>query len=317
MSKIFIGIDWGGTLIKLGIFNQNKKLISRHQTRYKELAHQGRFFSILKEYIYKMLSAEGLSLRLLKGVGVGAPGIIEVESGLIYYLPNIKGWRNFPFRKVFQAKIGSPLAIDNDANVAALAELKQGGAKVNDRAMLFTLGTGLGTGLILGGEVFRGKTSAVEGGHIPLTLEGQLCGCGARGCVETFIGNKYFIKKARRILKKYRCSLKDYPRLTPEDLYQLALKKNKAALESWKYYGTVLGRFSCGLVNLLNLEKIILSGGLSKAMRFFKPSMVKTIRSQAMRPLNTQVAITRSTLGDDAGIIGAFELINQQARAKR
>ena len=234
--------------------------------------------------------------------------MIETESGLIYYLPNIKGWENFPFKKRLEKKIGTPVAIDNDANVTALAELTRGKARNNKRAVVLTLGTGLGCGLILDGRVFHGTASAAEAGHIALSLEGPVCGCGARGCVETFLGSRYFIKKAKALFRHYGHPLKRARDFTPEDLYYLALKRNRAALKSWEYYGHVLGRFCCGLINLLNLEKIILGGGLSKAHRFFKPRMEKTIRTQAMRPLNRQVTIEISTFGDDLGIIGAFEL---------
>ena len=308
MKKVFLGIDWGGTLLKLGIFNDRGKLISKSDISSSSLASSSKFFKILGEIIKNKLRAKNLKLNNVKSAGIGAPGIIESKSGLIYYLPNIKGWEKFPFKKVFQQKLGIPLAIDNDANVAALAELKRGGARGYKRAVLFTLGTGLGSGLILDGKIFRGQTSAAEAGHIPLALNGDSCGCGAHGCVETFLGNKYFLEKAKSIFNKDGRSLSNHNILSSKELYNLALRKNKSALKSWEYFGQTLGRFSSGLVNLLNLELIIITGGISKANRFFMKIMQQTIQKQAMYPMSRQVKVIKSKLGNNAGMIGAFEL---------
>ncbi|MBN2120908.1 MAG: ROK family protein [Candidatus Omnitrophica bacterium] len=313
-KNIYLGIDWGGTFIKLGIFNQKSKLLSNHKISSPNFSKPSKFFKLLKKIIKSELKNKRLSLSQLKGAGIGAPGIIEMKTGRIYYLPNIKGWKNFPFKKIFTKELGIPLALDNDGNIAALAELKRGKAKGIKRGLVLTLGTGLGSGLILNGKVFHGKTSAVEAGHIPLTINGTACGCGAKGCVETFLGNKYFIKKVTSMLKQKGFSLKKFKNLTPLDVYRLALQNNKVAIKAWIHYGYILGLFCRGLVNLLNLEAIVLGGGLSKASRFFMPEMKKTINRQAMHPLNKQVKIYKSKLGDNFGIIGAYELIKTQIK---
>ncbi|MFC1515082.1 ROK family protein, partial [Candidatus Omnitrophota bacterium] len=180
-------------------------------------------------------------------------------------------------------------------------------------AILITLGTGVGCGLILNGRLFHGKASAAEAGHIPLAInKGRLCGCGAKGCIETFLGNRPFIARVKAAMRRKGYPASRLKNLTPSDIYQMALKGDKTALEAWREYGNILGIFLSGLINLLNPEKIVLGGGLSRAIRFFGPETKKTIRKRAMRPLNTQVKLCRSALGDDVGIIGAYELIKQE-----
>lgn len=306
MIKVIVGIDWGGTFIKLGIFNTRGKLLSKHQIASQQLTKPNKFFPFLKKFIKNTLSKKGLSLSSLAGVGIGAPGVIDMEKGLIYYLPNIKGWRNYPFKKVFHAHFKAPVMLDNDANVAALAELKRGKARGFQRGILFTLGTGLGSGLILGGKIFHGRASAAEAGHMPISLKGKSCSCGSSGCIETYLGSKYFIKPAIKTFKNKR--------ITPKLLYELALKNNKVAKKIWRQFGFNLGVFSAGLVNLLNLEIIILTGGVSQAYRFLIKDVKKALKARAMYPLYNHVKIERSKLGTDAGIIGAYELVKQNLR---
>lgn len=300
MKKVIVGIDWGGTFVKLGIFNLQGKLLSKYQIASQQLAKPSKFFPFLKHFLKSRLNKKGLTLSSLAGVGVGAPGVINMRKGFIYYLPNIKGWRNYPFKKVFRKNFGIPIALDNDANVAALAELKRGKARGYRRGILFTLGTGVGSGLILDGKIFHGKASAAEAGHIPISLNGKSCSCGSSGCIETYLGNKYFIKYAMKVFKN-----KD---MTPKLLYELALRNNKLAKKLWKQFGYTLGVFLSGLVNLLNLEIVILTGGVSHAYRFFIKDSKQALKKQAMYPFYNQVKITKSKLGTDAGIIGAYEL---------
>ncbi|RKY27326.1 MAG: hypothetical protein DRP61_04465 [Candidatus Omnitrophota bacterium] len=304
MRKILIGIDWGGTFIKLGIFNFKGDILGKYRLSSQEFSQPSRFFKYLKKKLQNILKKRGLSLSRVKGMGIGVPGVINTKEGFIYYLPNIKGWENFPFKVVFEKEFGLPLALDNDANLFALAELKQGEIKGVKNAVLFTLGTGLGSGLVLGGEVFRAKTSSFEAGHFPVDFKGRKCGCGSKGCIETFLGSSYIVKKARRILRKKISS--------PKELYCLALENNPQALEIWRDFGYKLGVFSAGLINLLNLELIVLSGGIAKASRFFMKSLKEAIQERTMPPFLKGVKVKKSKLADTAGILGAYEFIKER-----
>ncbi len=304
MKRVLIGIDWGGTFLKLGIFNLRGKLLNKYKLSSGDFSKPSKFFKSLKKVIEAILRSKKLDLSKVEGVGVGAPGIINTEEGFIYYLPNIKGWRNFPFKAVFEEEFGLPLALDNDANLAALAELKRGQAKGVRNAVLFTLGTGLGSGLILNGRVFRGGTSSSEAAHFPMSFRGRKCSCGSRGCIETFLGSKYIVKEAKKFFGNRVAS--------PKDLYQLALQGQRKALKVWENFGYRLGVFSAGLINLLDLELIVLSGGVSKAFRFFREGMKRAIRERALFPFLKKVKIKVSKLKEEAGIIGAYEFIKAE-----
>lgn len=306
-----IGIDWGATFFKLGLFSRRGDLHSIYKFPALNFSTPGLFKKHFRNFLNTLPTR---ILNLLKSVGIGVPGIVSSERGFIYYLPNIPGWENFHFRDWFKKNFYLDLALDNDGNLNALAELKRGKARGLKTAIVFTLGTGLGCGLIINGKVFHSRTSASEAAHIPLEIEGIRCGCGSRGCVETFLGNRYILKRLRNILgpKSFLARIKD---LTPYDLYLLAKKNNnKLALKCWDYYGKILGIFSSGLINLLAPEAIILGGGLAGAFRFFKRAMWDEINRRSMKPNLIGLKILKSNLGSKAGIIGGYELLKENKR---
>lgn len=303
MDKAIVGIDWGGTFVKIGVFDSKGRLISKYSYLSEPLTKPVDFFNFLSESIDNLRKKYSL-----EKAGIGIPGPVDTKKGFIYYLPNIKGWKDFPFKRMFQKKFKIPLFIDNDGNTSALAELRRGKAKGITDGIVFTLGTGLGCGLIIGGKVFRGRCSAAEAAHMPIVLKGEKCGCGGRGCVETLLGNSYFIRKVKSMPGYKKSSLSRVKNLDPYDIYQAAKEKDRFALKCWVYFGEVLGRFSSGLINLLNPELIIIGGGLSGAFPFFKQAMEKEISHQAMKPQSQQVKVVKSRLERDTGIIGACEL---------
>ncbi|MBN3040494.1 MAG: ROK family protein, partial [Candidatus Omnitrophica bacterium] len=234
----------------------------------------------------------------IKAIGIGAPGIINIQEGFIYYLPNIPGWKNFPLKKILEKRLKIPVVIDNDANVFALAESCLGAGKGKTRSIFLTLGTGLGGAVVINGRLLQTSASAQELGHVPINLKGRLCGCGARGCIETEVGNKY-------LLKKYKQIKKNCPEgIEIKDLYHKALKGEREALKVWKDFSKALGKFLGGMINIFNPEVIIFGGGVSGAFNFFKPFVYKAIKEQAMWPNLKDLKLQKARL-KDAGIIGA------------
>jgi len=307
MDKAIIGIDWGGTFVKLGVFDSKGRIISKYSYLSEPLTNPVDFFDFLSEFI------NNLRKKYIVGkAGIGVPGPVDIGKGFIYYLPNIKGWKNFPFKERFEKKFKIPLSIDNDGNTSALAELRRGKAKDITTGIVFTLGTGLGCGLIIGGKIFKGRCSAAEAAHMPIVLKGKKCGCGGSGCVETLLGNSYFISQVKSMPGYKKSPLNRIKNIDPYDIYQAAKEKNKFALKCWVYFGKILGRFSSGLINLLNPELIVIGGGLSGSFPFFKKTMKEEILHQAMDPQSQQVKVVRSQLGKDTGIIGACELASEK-----
>lgn len=287
--QVFLGIDWGGTYIKAGLVDSQGKIVKKKV--YPSVVDKQDFIKSIKELL------KGFSGFDIKGVGIGAPGIIDTEEGFIYYLPNISGWKNYPLKNVLEKQIQLPVFIDNDANAFALAEVRCGAAKGKKRAIFLTLGTGLGGSIIFNGKLLEGKISALELGHVPISSKGKLCGCGGRGCIETYIGNSYLISHYKRLKKKTKV-------IDVEEIFKRGLKGEKEALAVFGEFSHNLGKFLSGMVNIFNPQVIIFGGGVSGAFKLFKPLVEKEIKKQAMWPQRLGLTLVRAKL-KDAGIIGA------------
>ncbi|MCK4519676.1 MAG: ROK family protein [Candidatus Omnitrophica bacterium] len=294
--QVFLGIDWGGTYIKAGLVDSRGKIVKKKV--YSSGADKQGFIKKIKTLLR---SFSGFNM---KGIGIGAPGIIDIEKGFIYYLPNIPGWKNYPLRSVLEKHLQLPVFIDNDANVFALAEVRCGAAKGKKRAIFLTLGTGLGGAIIFNGKLLEGKTSALELGHVPINSRGKLCGCGGTGCIETYVGNRYLVSHYRRLKKKTRV-------IEVKEIFERGLKGEKEALAVFGEFSRNLGKFLAGMINVFNPQVIIFGGGVSGAFKLFKPLVEKEIKKQVMWPQYLGVSLVRAKL-KDAGIIGAAFLAREK-----
>lgn len=286
----FLGIDWGGTYIKAGIIDKENRLLEDLVLLSNEFKRKEVFIEKIEDIV------KNFKRYNIKAIGIGAPGIIDVKKGFIYYLPNIPGWRNYPLSKVLKKKLNLEVFIDNDANVFALAESRVGIAKGKQVAIFLTLGTGLGGAVLLAGKILRSRTSASELGHIPMSIDGKKCSCGGSGCIETFVGAKYILEEYNRLKN---CKAKEV-----KEIYESALKNDKIALKIWENFANALGKFLAGLVNVFNPEMIVLGGGVSGAFRIFKPKLLEVIKKQAMWPHTKDLKIVKAKL-KKPGIIGA------------
>ncbi len=294
--QVFLGIDWGGTYIKAGLVDSRGKIVKKKV--YPSGADKQGFIKKIKTLLK---SFSGFNI---KGIGIGAPGIIDIEKGFIYYLPNIPGWKNYPLRSVLEKHLQLPVFIDNDANVFALAEVRCGAAKGKKRAIFLTLGTGLGGAIIFNGKLLEGKTSALELGHVPINSRGKLCGCGGTGCIETYVGNRYLVSHYRRLKKKTKVT-------EVKEIFERGLKGEKEALAVFGEFSRNLGKFLAGMINVFNPQVIIFGGGVSGAFKLFKPLVEKEIKKQVMWPQYLGVSLVRAKL-KDAGIIGAAFLAREK-----
>lgn len=298
----YLGIDWGGTYIKAGVVNSNGKILTSVVFSSNQLKNKTVFINKIKELVDKFKSFK------ICAVGIGAPGIIDVKEEFIYYLPNVSGWENYPLKKVLQKRLRLPVFVGNDANLFGLAEKHLGAAKGVSNAILLTLGTGLGSSVIVNGKILQSQTSAAELGHVPIALNGIKCGCGGFGCIETLVGNKY-------ILDKYR-KLKKHSKVTEvREIYLKAIAKESQALTVWREFSFYLGMFLAGMVNVFNPQVIVFGGGVSGAFKVFKPLVLKVIKKQAMRPNSINLRLVKAQL-KNPGIIGAAFLAKDNLKLK-
>jgi glucokinase len=304
-----IGIDIGGTNLRAALINRAWEAEERISLS----------TSSVREEVLKQVEEVALKLKIGKdvlGIGIGSPGNIDVRRGIVYDAPNIKGWDNVPLKSYVEEKTNLPTFIDNDANVMALAESRIGAGKGAGNIICITLGTGVGGALIINGELYHGAMlTAGEIGHIPVNVNGPLCNCGGRGCLERYVGNRFIVERATGAIEDGQKSLiaelveGDLGKVTPEFISRAALKGDKLAIEIWNEVGRYIGVALSGLVNLLNPEVIIIGGGVAKADSLVFDPIRQTIKERAMRMPAKMVRVVPAKLGKDAGMIGAGILV--------
>ena len=304
MAKRFIvGIDLGGTNLKIALLDLKFRI------RHKEVLDTKRFnkkeglISAIVDSVHNILKDNKLSRKNLLGVGLGLPGPIDYERGVVHFLPNIGGWKEVNLKSILERRLRLPVFVDNDAKLMSLAEYKLGAAKGSTNAVCITLGTGVGGGVIINGKLYRGLSNAAgEIGHMPINEKGPRCNCGGHACLEAYVGNKRILKEAKRMFRRD---------ISLEELSCLARRQNRGAQTIW---GKVAGRLAValvGVVNLLNPDCIVIGGGVANAGRILFDKVKKVISSQAMSVQARHVKVSKAKLGNNAGLIGAAILVKE------
>jgi glucokinase len=319
MEDKVVGIDIGGTNLRGALVNEGGKIIKRLSI--PSGADKGIDFVIenLRNLTREIIEGENIG-----GVGIGIPGIIDSAKGMITQAPNIFNVYNYPFRDILTEKMGGSISvfIENDANCAALGELWTGAGKNVNSMVLLTIGTGLGGGIILDGKLWRGVDGmAGEVGHITISPDGARCNCGNIGCLETFVsavGIRRMVKEGLED-KSLRTSLREKVQNTPKEklpeiVREAAIEGDKFALWIWEEFGKALGVGVANLANLLNVEMIVISGGLSDAWELFMDKAISEAKKRGLRAPMERVQIKKSTLGGDAGLLGAAYLVIREER---
>ncbi len=307
MSKSFIiAIDLGGTNLKCALLDARFKIRARSLFNTKSFDNQARLVQGIADSITSFINIRKLKPGDILGVGLGVPGPVDTYKGIVHFLPNIPGWSQVKLKEILSAKTGLKVFLDNDAKLMTLAEHQVGAAKNYPNALCLTLGTGLGGGLIINNLLYRGSDNAAgEAGHLPVSEYGPRCGCGSRGCLETYVGNNNILKVARKLFG---------PATTLEQISDLARQKDSRAIKFWSTIGKDLGLALSGVVNLLNLDVIVLGGGVAQAGKVLFNSVRSTISNRAMRVQARRVKIVKAKLGVDAGLIGAGYLVRERLK---
>jgi len=308
MKNLVLGIDVGGTNVKFGIVDEEGKILARSALSTKSYSrNKNELIEAIFTQIQSLLSHNNISTQQLLGIGIGLPGAIDPDKGLVLALPNIPGWENVPLREIFEKKFRVPTFLGNDVSLITLGEWKFGAGKGEDDLLCITLGTGVGGSLILNGKFYYGKGFvAGEIGHMPLNEEGPACGCGGYGCFEKTVGNGPLLDRIAEIFNDKS--------LTIPDVHRLAVQNDEKALKFWEETATHIGNGLIGVINLLNPPLIIIGGGVSNNHRFLFPTINKVIQRRAMKVQAAMVRIVHAQLGDDAGILGARVLVKESLK---
>ena len=303
-GKYVVGVDVGGTNIKLGLVSPQGVVIARsHFSTKPFLSSKKKLIEVLSKEIKEIYISKGLKVKDIAGVGVGLPGLIDRPKGMVRFLPNIPGWNNVPVKSILERKLNFPVHVENDVKLITLAEWKLGAGRGIKNLICLTLGTGVGSGLVLNDHLYRGVDNAAgELGHMPLNETGLPCNCGGFGCLETYVGNKYLNALANRIMKKSD--------MTTQKMFAFANQGNLKAIRFWRQAATHIGNGLVGIINLLNPELIVIGGGIANNEKYLFPVIRSVIKKRAMRLQGAMVKIKRAKFGDDAGIIGAYVLVS-------
>jgi len=258
-----------------------------------------KLFSMLEESI-----AESAPCNSYERIGITIPGLADPATGMWIYAC-FSGIRNVPIARILSEKYGNkPVHIDNDVNACAYAERKFGICKETKDFLWITVSNGIGGGLILGGEVYRGSFgNAGEIGHFNVVEEhGFRCGCGNYGCLEAEAAGPGIAQRYAVLMKK------ESPALSAREIAELARAGDKTAKSVYDTTGRLIGKAASYAVNLLNLEKVVIGGGVSNSFDLLLPSMESTLRAKIFRDANPNVIFTKTGLGLDAGLAGAVAL---------
>jgi glucokinase len=304
-ASCYAGFDLGGTQLKYGVVDVEGRLVLKGK-----IPSPGSMKELLAavEEIWLLLKADSPG-RVL-ACGFGFAGFFSLKDQKILHSPNYPSLNNFDLVPALRRFIDVPFRIDNDANMAAYGEFRHGAGRGTQSLVLLTVGTGIGSGIILGGELWQGKCGfAGELGHITVNPEGDLCKCGSRGCLETEAS-------APKIVRNYLALTGTSAPATSRDVYLLAKKGDKAALESFVRCAYYLGIGLGIVINFLNPEKILIGGGVVSAGKYLLAPAIEEARRRSHRVSFACCRIEKATLGNDAGLIGAAAWARARARGR-
>ncbi len=305
-----IGIDLGGTNIAVGIVSKEGKIVKK--TSVPTGAHRPfeEIFQDMADCIRKLLSETGISESELESIGIGSPGCLDSQKGILIFAGNFKYGKSVNYRELMKKHFDLPVYIGNDANAAALAESKVGAAKGVKNCVMVTLGTGVGGGIIIDGKIYEGYLSAAgELGHIVLIHDGEPCTCGRKGCWEAYASVTALIRQTKEAMKANPDSIMNqtpFDKVNGRTSFDAARKGDKAALKVVSKYQEYIADGLANLSNILSPEIFVIGGGICKEGDYLlgpvKEMMQKRVFGAGLLPERKMVV---AQLGNDAGLIGA------------
>lgn len=310
-----IGIDVGGTNIKIALVDENGKII--YSNSVPTYANMGYEYTVnnIKQSIRDLMKETNTTEQDIEGIGFDFPGQVDYKTGVVKLAPNIPGWVNVPIAHMIEEEFHIPTRIDNDVRCAALGELKFGAGKGCENFVCITVGTGIGSGIVINGQLVRGAANAAgEIGHIKLQMkDGPLCGCGDTGCLEAFASGPSIVAMAQEYLKggksaKFR-ELAGDGEITPYIVAKAAEAGDPVAKRIFEIMGEYIGMGLVSVINLLNPEKVIVGGGVAESGDLLLEPIRKTVKARAMVVQRESVEIVPAQLGNSAGVIGASMLV--------
>lgn len=307
-----MGVDLGATNLRLVLVGPDGAVRASSRSRIPSPPEPSRVVAAAVEAILSFRDAQAARGGEIAAVGIGIAGLVDPRTGFIHEAPNL-GWRAVPFGETCRRALDYPLAVENDANAAAFGEWWAGAGRGSSSLVGLTLGTGLGGGIVIDGALWRGCSGvAAELGHLVVEADGEVCPCGARGCLEAYAAGRALERYVGAHLARggavfARARAGGEP-VTGAVIFAAARAGDPLALEAYARFGRYLGIGMASLINILNPEVIVLGGGMVAATEFFREAAEAEVRARAFAPLRESTKIRMTTLGDLAGAVGAAGL---------
>lgn len=313
-----IGIDLGATTIKTGVVDKRGRMLDHFSLETK--ANKGPNV-VLQQMVFAIRELfSRYDQENCWGIGIGSPGNVNIEEQVVRYPPNFTDWAGVAVGKAIRGVYDLPVFIENDANCAAIGESRWGGGSEFSDFLFVIWGTGIGGGIILNRKIHRGVFGgAGEIGHISIDYNGPDCNCGGRGCVESYIGQRYLSQRTKQILE-HDPEHRSHSRLSrlvkgnlnnidPFHISKAAEEGDKVAREIMIEAGKFLGYALASALNVLDLHTVVIGGGVSAAPQFVFDAVYETVHGRVLKTHQNNLKVLRAQLGNNAGVIGAASLV--------
>jgi glucokinase len=318
--RVVVGVDIGGTKVAAGLVNPEGEILARNRTPMLTTGAPSNGLAAVSTAI-RGLFTDASSQNQIAAIGICAPGPLNPKTGVIINPPNLPLWHNYPLAEEMRRAYKVPVRVDNDANAAALAEAKWGAGRGYRNIFYATVGTGIGTGIILDGRIFHGKTgAAAEGGHLGIDINGPLCNCGKRGCIETLAAGPAIARRARQKHAQNPNSILwemaggDLQTVSSEMVGRAHALNDPVANEVMRETLDLLAYWLGSIIDLLEPDAIVIGGGVSSLLAPFLDEIRERWRGACINPCPLDIPLLLAHYGEDAGIAGAAALVDEDEK---
>ena len=312
-NKYAIGVDIGGTNIKLGIISDAGKIVKKGMVETRAEGGPEVVVSQIKKGITELLLKND---KKIAGVGIGCAGTVNQEKGIVENPPNLPKWDKVPLGRLIKRAFGYDVFLDNDANAAAIGEMHFGTGKSLKSFIMVTLGTGIGGGIIVNKKIYHGDFGAAgEIGHTVIDYNGPKCNCGSFGCIEAYVGNHYLVKRIQKDIQNVQDTKiwdlinHDIEKLSPRVIDEAAQAGDEYARSIIVQLGEYLGYAFASLANILDISEFIVGGGVAGFGKPLFDAAQKKAAERALKSIGKRIKVRPAKLKNDAGIQGSSALV--------
>jgi len=324
MEEVIIAVDLGGTNVRVAAVTPQGGILDKLIFTTEALQGRERVTENILSKIHEFLRTFPEEEFEVTGGGFGIPGAIALDRGIVSQSPNLPGWENFDIRSRLQKGLDMPIFVENDANASTLGEGWLGAARGVKEFCCLTLGTGVGGGIVLNGDIWHGAAGkAGEIGYMVIDMDGPPCQCGNRGCLEAFASGSAIKRMAIEAIRANektdlveRCG-GELDTITSKMVYESARSGDPLSRRIFHQMGTYLGVGLANLVNLLNVELMVIGGRVSEAWDLFIESVRGELEKRALGSMGKRVKVEKARCGDDAGILGAAYLVKRELERRK